>query len=755
MAGSGVRTGRGPLPGVPGEPDRRGWLPVPLTSFVGRERAVADVRELVQRSRLVTLTGPGGVGKTRLAIEVARRRRARSVAGVAFADLGSVGERAAVAAAVAEAIGLAAAGPGRAQEALANWLADQLLLVVLDNCEHVAGACAELAAGLLGRCPGLRILATSRESLGVPGEVVWMVAPLSLAESRRLFVARAGEARPAAASGGEQDEAVLAICRRLDGIPLALELAAAQVAVLSPAEIVPLLEDRLAGGWPAGRLVPARQQTLRASIQWSYDLLAPAERAAFVRLAVFTGAFGRDGAGEVARADVPMLATLAAKSMIYVVPGPVLTRYRMLDTLRAFGLERLGEAGEEAGLRERHLAWWVARAEAACGHGTVPASAQGFEELCDDIDDLRAALRFAAEQNPAAGLAVMGSTREVWYRTAQPEGLERSLRFLDLCPRPRRDRAYALLTAGRLATTVMDQQLARRLLAEALPMASGDGDDGIEPLARFLLGVSLFLSGQLEQAHESLSRALELYSAAGDRCGIGRSTATLGVVAFFGGDWPRATAILEQALALLAAAGDRWGQGLCHTYLGLTAKETPGMRGAERHLLKGIRLLTPLRDVAILGIAIAALAAVEVTRAPRRALVLAAAAAARDGAGGRYAARAQGDIDAVRGAAAAALGAGQTAAAWTEGSRLLFAEAAALALGRSPGRNTAAPGGLTRRELQVASLVGTGLTNAQVAHQLHLSHRTVENHVAHALAKLGARNRTELAARLAGHTSTE
>ena len=203
MTGSGDRTGRGPLPGVRGEPDRRDWLPVPLTSFVGRERAVADVRELLQRSRLVTLTGPGGVGKTRLAIEVARRRRARSAA-VAFADLGSVGERAAVAAAVAEAIGLAAASPGRSEAALADWLADQSLLIVLDSCEHVVGACAELAAGLLGRCPGLRVLATSRESLGVPGEVVWMVAPLSLEESRRLFIARAREARPAAAPGGSR-----------------------------------------------------------------------------------------------------------------------------------------------------------------------------------------------------------------------------------------------------------------------------------------------------------------------------------------------------------------------------------------------------------------------------------------------------------------------------------------------------------------------------------------------------------------------
>jgi len=179
------------------------------------------------------------------------------------------------------------------------------------------------------------------------------------------------------------------------------------------------------------------------------------------------------------------------------------------------------------------------------------------------------------------------------------------------------------------------------------------------------------------------------------------------------------------------------------------------MGHAERHLRAGIRLLALVQDVAILGIAIAALGAVEVTRAPRRALVLAAAAAARNGAGGRYASRAQGDIDAVRAAATAALGAGQAATAWEEGSRLLFTQAAALALGRSPGGTTAAPGGLSRRELEVAGLVASGLTNAQVAHRLQLSHRTVENHVAHALAKLGARNRTELAARLADRSVAE
>jgi tetratricopeptide (TPR) repeat protein len=428
------------------------------------------------------------------------------------------------------------------------------------------------------------------------------------------------------------DEAVAAICRRLEGIPLALELAAAQVAVLSPTEIVPLLEDRFAVAWRAGRLAPARQQTLRASIEWSYELLEAPERAAFARLAVFTGAFGRAAASQVARADVPMLAALAAKSMIYVVPGAARTRYRMLDTLRAFGVEQLRAAGEETVIQERHLGWWLSRAESACGHGTVPASAEGFEQLCEDIDDLRAALRFAAAHRPGAGLALMAGTRELWYRLAQPEGLERSLRFLELCTEPGRQRAYALITAGRLATTVMDHPLARRLLTEALSLAPGAGDSGIEPLACFLLGVSLFLSQELDDAQRWFSRALGQYSAIGDGCGTGRSTATLGAVAFFRGDLPRATELLQQALVVLTTEGDRWGQGLCHTYLGLTATQSRSMRTAEQHLLQGIALLAPLHDVAILGIALAALAAVEVTQAPRRALVLAAAAAARSGA---------------------------------------------------------------------------------------------------------------------------
>ena len=422
-------------------------LPVPLTSFIGREREVSDLRSALRRSRLVTLIGPGGVGKTRLAIEVVRRLRDRSREAVVFADLGLVSEPAAVAFAVASAAGLTGSHASNAEAMLADWLANRALVIVIDNCEHVVGAAASFVAALLGRCPRLRVLATSRESLAVPGEVTWTVTPLNLEEARRLFVARASAARPAAFAATGHDAAVQAICRRLEGIPLALELAAAQVTVLSPAEIVPLLADRFAV--VSRTRVPARKQTLRASIEWSHELLTPVERAAFARLAVFTGAFGRDGAAEVAGAGTAMLTELVAKSMIYVVPGPSRTRYRMLDMLRAYGTERLHEAGAETELCQRHLQWWVRRAASVCGHGTVPASAERFEQLCEDIDDLRGALRFAAEANPALGLRLMGDTREVWYRNAQPEGLERALHFLRVSADLGPARAYALITAGR------------------------------------------------------------------------------------------------------------------------------------------------------------------------------------------------------------------------------------------------------------------------------------------------------------------
>ena len=352
------------------------------------------------------------------------------------------------------------------------------------------------------------------------------------------------------------------------------------------------------------------------------------------------------------------------------------------------------------------------------------------------------------EHAPARGLRLIATTRDVWYKAAQSEGLRHALRLLDLCPEQDADRGWALAAGGRLAMVAQDHELAQHLLREAVSIARRQGEPSLEALARWLLGISLSLSQRLEESERMARAALELFRAQADEAGVGRSTSLLGFVAVRQGDVSEAEELLERALVILAAAGDVFGQGHCHWYLALTARAAGDLGAGERHLREAIELLSSDRDVAILGMALAALAAIEVKRAPRRALVVAAASAARHRVGGRYGLFGGGDIEDVRAAATSALGPDKAEEAWREGGRLLFDEAAPLALRQTVRRRSQDRGGLSRRELEVAELVAAGLSNAEVAAKLHLSQRTVENHVAHALAKLGLRNRTELAARL-------
>jgi DNA-binding NarL/FixJ family response regulator len=480
---------------------------------------------------------------------------------------------------------------------------------------------------------------------------------------------------------------------------------------------------------------------------WSFELLDAAERSAFARLAVFTGAFSRDGAHAVAEANTQVLAALTAKSMIHPVASRGgATRYRMLETIQAFALEQLADAAKP--VRERHLEWWISRAERSCGRGLVPVSRAAFDAVYQDIDDLRSALRFAIEHAPRKGLRLIATTRDVWHKAAQSEGLERALRLLEVCPEQDADRGWGLVAGGRLAMVAQDHELAQRLLGEAVAIARREREPRLEALARWLLGISLALSQRLDESALMARSALDLFRAQSDEAGEGRSTSLLGFVAVLRGDLAAAPELLEQALAILTAAGDVFGSGHCHWYLALLKRAAGDLRAAEGHLREAIELLSSDRDVAILGMALAALAQIEVKRAPRRALVIAAAAAARHRVGGRYGLFGGDDIEHVRAAAISAVGPGKAEQAWREGSRLLFDEAATLALRQTAPRRSGDRGGLSRREFEVAELVASGLTNAEVAATLHLAQRTVENHVAHALAKLGLRNRTELAARL-------
>ncbi len=355
--------------------DRPGNLPAELDRFIGRSDEVADIAALIEHERLVTLTGAGGCGKTRLAIRAAAAVQQRFEHGVWFADLAQLPSPELVAEFVADVVGTTPRAGQRAVEALTAKLAGSRALVVLDNCEHVVDACADLAREVLGTCPHVVVLATSREPLGVAGELAWRVPSLAALEATELFAERASRARPGFEIDDTAGESVATICTRLDGIPLAIELAAARVRVMSPAAIASGLEDRFRLLVGSDRSIP-RHRTLAASVEWSHSLLGDAERRLLRRLAVFVGGFTLDAAEAVCAADdrerhavLDLLARLVDRSLVgHDVDVHGADRYRMLETIRQYGEERLVEAGEAEATRDRHLRYLVDLAESSEPH---------------------------------------------------------------------------------------------------------------------------------------------------------------------------------------------------------------------------------------------------------------------------------------------------------------------------------------------------------------------------------------------------
>ncbi|HEX6931434.1 MAG TPA: AAA family ATPase [Streptosporangiaceae bacterium] len=316
MAASGSRP---PGPGSAGLHN----VPVPLSSLIGRSRELEGISETLRRTRLVTLTGPGGVGKTRLATEFARRQVGRRRDGIWLVDLTAGGADPDPAAEVARALDVGGSAGTAPTESLSRYLSARDVLLVLDNCEHVVDACAQLTASLLGSCDGLRILATSRESLSVSGETVWRLDALGPQDAQRLFVERARQREPQFIPDGGRDATIAALCERLDRLPLAIELAAARIGIMSPAEILSDLEARLGALGGGSRLSHARHKTVRATVEWSYDLLDPAEQRAFRNLAVFAGGFDGDAAMAVAPGlTLDVFARLVDKSVVVAGQTP-------------------------------------------------------------------------------------------------------------------------------------------------------------------------------------------------------------------------------------------------------------------------------------------------------------------------------------------------------------------------------------------------------------------------------------------------
>jgi non-specific serine/threonine protein kinase len=560
-------------------------LPLPMTSLVGRERELHTLALRLARHRVVTLTGTGGVGKTRLALAAGPLLRTLCPDGVWFVELASGVEGALVAQTVASVLGLPEEAARSPLEVVTAALAGRRALLILDNCEHLVGACAALVGTLVSACPDLRVLVTSRERLNIPGESIFQVPPLALPgldaggaaelmrfEAVRLFVERARLVDPEFALTAENASAVIELCRRLDGLPLAIELAAARVRLLSVEQIVARLNDRfrlLTGG---SRTTIARQQTLRAALDWSHDLLAPAERTLLRRLSVFAGGFTLEaveavcsGSGVEASQVLDLLGQLVDKSLLVVEAAAPFTRYRLLETIWEYGREQAIAAGEVTELRARHQAWFLALAEEAEVKFRGAEQVASLDRLETEYDNLQAALSWrdqdGAEDPPRLRLAaalwrfweVRGRIREGrgWLEGILAE-TGRAAPFA---------RVRALNGAGNLARGLGDYAQAEAHHAEALALRREMGEPRGIAVSLNNLGVVAHDRARYGDAEAYLVEAIQAWRKAGDQEGLALSLNNLGRARRFQGDYDGAAGLCRESLRLYQVLGHSWGIG--------------------------------------------------------------------------------------------------------------------------------------------------------------------------------------------------
>jgi predicted ATPase/DNA-binding CsgD family transcriptional regulator len=790
---------------------------------VGRERETEEVKSELATTRLLTLTGVGGSGKTRLVIEVARDLVAAYSDGAWLVELAPLSEEALVPKAVAEALGV----PERPAEPLADTLSEALrdrqLLLILDNCEHLLEASTRLVDKLLDSCPRVRILATSREGLGVEGEVRWPVPPLSVpepqgtpsseelepCESVRLFLERARGRDPSFSLSPQNAVAVAEVCRRLEGIPLAIELAAARVGTLSVEQISERLVGSLELLTRGRRTAVPRQQTLRGALDWSHGLLSETERKVFRRLSVFAGGWNLEaseatvsGEGVAQSEVVDLLSELVEKSLVVAketVQGGM--RYRLLEPVGQYALEKLEESGETGDARHAHAWYFLALAEEAEPELLGPQEAQWYERLEVEHDNIRAALSYSLEgAEPELGLRLAGAIWWFWHRHGH---LSEGLRWLEegLAKEDGTSamaRVKALAGIGWLAYGQSDLERMKEGATEGLKLCAEARLEG-EHRALFLrlLGDASWLEGDYEQAMKLAEESLALSREANDLGGMALSLLILGTAAMWGsgdlgkarafyeeglaisrelgsasilrvclnslalpyllqGDLERAAALAEEAAALSREAGDRLLLPLPLTWLGWVALLGGNLERAEALHKESLALSNALGAhkqltlTLLEGLACGAGAQGEAERAAR---LFGATEALREATGFPLEPALRTLEEPYLVGARSLLEEGAWTEAWEEGRAMSVETAIEYALSEerfsttssaleqppSPAREH--PAGLTSRVVEVLGLVATGLTSAQVATQLFLSTRTVDTHLTSIYHKLGVTSR--------------
>jgi predicted ATPase/DNA-binding CsgD family transcriptional regulator len=788
-------------------------LPAQASSFVGRERELDELGGMLASSRLLTLTGPGGCGKTRLALQTAAHLAEDFEDGVGFVELATISSPELVAEGAARALGLRLAGLSPA-EALLDYLEPREMLLVLDNCEHLIEACAGLANDLLRSCPGLTILATSREALLVPGERAWLVPSLSLPgareemvpgqlvrhESVRLFAERAAAAAPGFKLDEHNASAVARICQRLDGIPLAIELAAVRIRVLSASQIASRLDDRfllLTGG---SRVAMPRQRTLLATMDWSHELLSEGERALFRRISAFANGFTLEAAEDVCSEDgvdreeiLDLLCRLVDKSLVLVGRRGDHVRYRMLETVAQYASEKLEGSGEEESVRGRHADFFLRLAERAEPALSGPDQGEWIDRLDAEVGNLRAAMAWfqGAEDTEAdlrlasalwgfchaRGYYEMGRAwlEDALAKSGDPtplragalngagllaflqcdygragERLEQSLTlYEDLADR--RGVAGVKDVLGGVAREQGDYERARTLHEESLALWRELEDEHGIAESLYYLALLAWLNGENERAGDLGARVLDMTRASGDTAGVLSSLIILGSVALYDGDYDRAETMLEESHALSRTGGYREGVAWALNQLGMVAYHRGNLERAERSLGKSLTIHKDLGDMGRVASVLEALA--ETAGARKRfglsARLFGVAEELRETIGAPVPPCERPEHDRVLAFVRTQVGDEEFSRLRTEGRAMKLEEALSRALEPGPvpaeARATAratAQDVLSAREAEVLGLVAEGLTDQEVAQRLYLSPRTVGQHLSSVYRKLGVRSRT-------------
>jgi predicted ATPase/DNA-binding CsgD family transcriptional regulator len=803
-------------------------LPSPLSSYIGHAADILEVQQRLTANRLVTLTGPGGCGKTRLALRIAGDLTAAYPDGVWLIEFAPLSDAAFITQVVASALGVRERSYAGLPQTVVDYLALRRTLLVFDNCEHLIADISRLSDFLLRSCPNLTILATSREALGISGEAIWEVPPLSLpdpqpwtdpdsvqdtvdhylkSESVQLFLARVSAISPGFSLSVENGAWVAEICRRLDGMPLAIELAAARVRALSVKQIAERLDDRfslLSGG---NRTAPLRQQTLAAALDWSYELLTDAECRVLQRLSVFAGGIALEAAEAVCACEcvrpdevLEVISRLVDKSLVIADQGAQVARYRLLETIRQYALQKLIQVGDEQASRGSHLDYFMHWAETAVPtiYGPDPGIELGQFEL--EHDNLRAALDWCNLHASAAhaGLRLAVACGVFWAAHSYfSEGRQRLSKALSLPQAGDRSVAYAqaLTQAAQIAYLQADYPAGEPLIEAVLPiwrelgqagqaglaraleiyggfrMEVGDYENAVglfqESLARYAhlqdsgwmgelhkdLGWCAMRTGDYPLAQVHLEQALALSRESGNQNGLIFACSGLGEVAVRLGQYPKASRLLKQGLSLSRQRGDKWLEAALLGSLGWLALRQRHFSAMRQRLGESLSLRIEIGDKGGTAWCLEKLAEAAFIegRYPQAVRIFAAAVALRIPVHSVIDPVDQPAVDRMLAALQSRLDPASYQACWEAGQGMPLRDAVRCALdapaqgGERFVSEKEKYQGLSRRERETAGWVAQGKSNREIAQIMTVGEKTVETYVTRILNKLGFDSRVQVA----------